>query len=119
MMSGHVTSFWPKQLRLRRFILIGTSLLTIFRSHNISSDGDSDCATDINASVQVIPYKTVRVNNAVSVTRTKLVVTVSCVKPGLICWPKPSDSRRSKQMPGIKNLKNNININIFTIVLFL
>ena len=54
----------------------------------------------------------------VTVTKTKLVATASCVKPGLIYWPKTSDSRQSKQMPGIKNFKNNINVNVFTIMLF-
>ena len=79
----------------------------------MSSDGYSDGATDINLSVQIIPY-----TNESTVTKKKLVTTASCVKPGLIYWPNPSDSRRSKQMPGIKNLKNNINVNAFTIVLF-
>ena len=79
----------------------------------MSSDGDSDGATDINISVQVIPHM-----YAVTVTKTELVATASCVKRGLIYWPKPSDSRRSKQMPGIKNFKNNTNVNVFTIALF-
>ena len=80
----------------------------------MSSDGDSDGATDINLSVQVIPY--MYESTTRSVTKTKLVATASCVKPSLIYWPKPSDSRRSKHMPGIKNLKNNMHV--FTIVLF-
>ena len=82
----------------------------------MSSDGDSDGASDINLSVQVIPY--MYESTTRSVTETKLVATAGCVKPGLIYWPNSSDSRRSKHMPGIKNLKNNINVNVFTIVLF-
>ena len=78
----------------------------------MSPDGDSDGATDTKFSVQVIPYM---YQLTVTVTKTKLVEAVSCDKPGLTDWPKPSDSRRSKQiMAGIKNN----NINVFAIVLF-
>ena len=73
------------------------------------SDVDSDSSSH---SVHV------RVNNAVTITKTKLIATASYVRPGLIYWLKPLDSRRSKQMPGIQNLKNNVNVNVFTIVLF-
>ena len=88
---------------------------TRFRSRKMSSDGDSDGASEFNGLNHSL-Y--VRVNNAVTVPKTRLETTVSCVKHGLIYWPKPSDSRRSEQMPGIKNLKNNINVNVFIIVLF-
>ena len=84
----------------------------------MSSDGYSDAATDINLSIQVIPY-TYESTTRSQLQKTKVVATASCVKPVLIYWPKPSDSRRSKQMPGIKSLKNNLNIYVFTIVLFL
>ena len=78
----------------------------------MSGDGDSDGATDLKLSVQVIPYM---YELTVTFTKAKLVETASCVKPDLTDWPKPSDSRRSKQiMAGIKNNK----INVFAIVLF-
>ena len=81
----------------------------------MQSDSDSDSATDINLSVQVIPY--MYESTTQSVTKTKLVAIASCVKPGLIYWPKPLDSCCSKQMPGTKNLKKLIT-NVFTIMLF-
>ena len=78
----------------------------------MSPDGDSDGATNIKLSVQVIPYM---YESTVTVTKTKLVEAASCVKPDLTDCPKPSDSRRSKQlMAGIINNK----INVFAIVLF-
>ena len=82
------------------------------RSYKMLSNCNSDGATDINLLVQVIPY-----TYEPTTWSQKLVTTASCVKPGLIYWPKPSDSRHSKQMPGIKNLKNNTNVNVFTTVL--
>ena len=82
----------------------------------MSSNGDSDGATDINLSVQAIPY--MYESTTRSVTKTKLVAAASCVKRGMIYWPKPSDSRHCKKMPGIRNVKNNINVNVFTIVFF-
>ena len=84
----------------------------------MSSDGDCDCAIDINISVQVIPYMYDSTTLSLSHTKLKLVATASSVKPGLIYWPKPSESRRNKQMLGIKNLKNNMNVNVFITGLF-
>ena len=105
----------------------------------MSGDCDSGGATDINLSVQIIPYmywstkvKKVKVSSYIArypVRRTAqsalhFTPWQTCSFQGHLNFSgkysavTKTDSRRSKQMPGIKNLKNNINVNAFTIVLF-